>query len=185
MSACLCARVCLRSCVCAPARVCGSCCYQVPQFILDDAIDRGEGGVTSIVCTQPRRISAIGVAERVCEERAQASVGGEVGYQIRLERRAGSGTRLLFCTTGILLRRIQVDARLDGVSHVVRNSFPNPMHPSRMLWACACNVSARALIKEMETIRYRSAQACYQTVLCTGTSRCLTRCTSAASRAIS
>ena len=34
---------------------------QVPQFILDDHIDRGQGSVCRVVCTQPRRISAISV----------------------------------------------------------------------------------------------------------------------------
>jgi HrpA-like RNA helicase len=80
---------------------------QVPQFVLDAAINSGEGGRCNIVCTQPRRISAIAVAERVASERAQR-IGGQVGYQIRLERRASDKTRLLFCTTGILLRRLQV-----------------------------------------------------------------------------
>jgi HrpA-like RNA helicase len=42
-----------------------------------------------------------------------------VGYQIRLERKASASTRLLFCTTGILLRRLQGDGALEGVSHVV------------------------------------------------------------------
>ena len=34
---------------------------QVSQFILDDCIERGEGSTCRIVCTQPRRISAISV----------------------------------------------------------------------------------------------------------------------------
>ena len=44
---------------------------QVPQFILDDWLsdDNGDARNCSIVCTQPRRISAIGVAERVAAER--------------------------------------------------------------------------------------------------------------------
>jgi len=44
---------------------------QLPQFILDDAVRAGHGGRTRIVCTQPRRIAAIGVARRVAEERAE------------------------------------------------------------------------------------------------------------------
>ena len=36
---------------------------QVPQFILDDAIENGNGGAVSIICTQPRRIAAISVAD--------------------------------------------------------------------------------------------------------------------------
>ena len=75
---------------------------QVPQFILDDLIQKGEGSRTKLVCTQPRRISAISVADRVAEERGE-TLGKSVGYQIRLESRTpreeGS---ILFCTTGKL-----------------------------------------------------------------------------------
>ena len=42
---------------------------QVPQFVLDGLIDQGQGGRCNIVCTQPRRISAVGVADRVASER--------------------------------------------------------------------------------------------------------------------
>lgn len=52
------------------------------------------------------------------EERA-ARVGEEVGYAIRLENRAGPSTRVLFCTTGILFRRLQSDPLMEGVSHVI------------------------------------------------------------------
>jgi HrpA-like RNA helicase len=41
-----------------------------------------------------------------------------VGYTIRLESKATSNTRLLFCTTGILLKRLEDDADLDNVTHV-------------------------------------------------------------------
>ena len=40
---------------------------QVPQFVLDDLVSKGRGGDCNIVCTQPRRIAAIGVAERVAQ----------------------------------------------------------------------------------------------------------------------
>ncbi len=63
---------------------------QVPQFVLDDLIDRGEGHGTRVICTQPRRISAISIAERVAEERGERCGDGQrssVGYQIRLESR--------------------------------------------------------------------------------------------------
>lgn len=42
---------------------------QVPQFVLDSLVDQGQGGKCNIICTQPRRISAVGVAERVAAER--------------------------------------------------------------------------------------------------------------------
>lgn len=58
------------------------------------------------------------MAERVAAERGE-TVGGTVGYQIRLERRACEHTKLLFVTTGILLRRLQAEPELEGVTHVI------------------------------------------------------------------
>lgn len=100
---------------------------QAVQFILDDMIRRKVGEAANIVCTQPRRISALGLAERVSEERC-SPVGDEVGYAIRGESRQRSGTtKITFVTTGVLLRRLQtsggtterVVAALADVSHVV------------------------------------------------------------------
>ena len=58
------------------------------------------------------------MAERVSEERVER-IGNVVGYQIRLESKTSSSTRLLFCTTGILLRRLESDPDLSDVSHVI------------------------------------------------------------------
>ncbi|XP_038072636.1 putative ATP-dependent RNA helicase DHX57 [Patiria miniata] len=91
---------------------------QVPQFILDASLKIPGPSLCNIICTQPRRISAMAVAERVANERA-VKLGGVVGYQIRLENKQSTSTRLLFCTTGILLRRLEGDFNLDGVSHVI------------------------------------------------------------------
>ena len=91
---------------------------QLPQFILDDAIARVEGALTSIICTQPRRISATSVASRVAQERGEA-IGTTIGYKIRLESKTSQSTRVLFVTTGVLLRRLTEDPLLNGVSHVV------------------------------------------------------------------
>jgi HrpA-like RNA helicase len=90
----------------------------VPQFILDDLIRSGAGASANIICTQPRRLSAVGVSERVARERGE-SIGQSVGYQIRLESKKSGDTRMLFCTTGILLRRMGEDTELEGVSHVI------------------------------------------------------------------
>jgi len=90
---------------------------QVPQLVLDDMILRGCGAEASMIVTQPRRISAIGVSERVASERCER-VGETAGYSIRLENKRSSKTRLLLCTTGILLRRLQCDPDLASVSHV-------------------------------------------------------------------
>ncbi|CAI7909511.1 unnamed protein product, partial [Closterium sp. NIES-54] len=79
----------------------------VPQFILEDSERNGTASSTHIIVTQPRRIAALSVAERVAWERGEA-LGDSVGYRIRLDskppRARGS---ILFCTVGILLRRMQ------------------------------------------------------------------------------
>ena len=58
---------------------------QVAQFIFEHEIVSNRGSTCCIICTQPRRISAISVAERVAAERGER-IGESVGYQIRLEK---------------------------------------------------------------------------------------------------
>ncbi|KAG6336574.1 hypothetical protein ID866_2512 [Astraeus odoratus] len=101
---------------------------QIPQIILDDHIDRGEGSQCNIICTQPRRLAALSVADRVAKERGEVVGQGSVGYNIRFESKLpeehGSIT---FCTIGVLLRRMQsamteggkAAARLDEITHIV------------------------------------------------------------------
>ena len=91
---------------------------QCPQFLLEEALLSGRGDAISIICTQPRRISALSVAERVAEEMCDP-LGELVGFQIRMESKRSSKTRLLFCTTGVILRRLQDDPHLTGVTHIV------------------------------------------------------------------
>jgi ATP-dependent RNA helicase DHX57 len=100
---------------------------QSVQFILDDLIERQLGESVNIICTQPRRISALGLADRVSDERC-GRVGEEVGYIIRGESKFKENTtKITFVTTGVLLRRLQtsggksedVVAALADVSHVV------------------------------------------------------------------
>lgn len=97
---------------------------QVPHFLLEDLLlDECGARKCNIVCTQPRRISAVSLATRVCEELGcESGPGGRnslCGYQIRMESRASESTRLLYCTTGVLLRKLQEDGLLADVSHVI------------------------------------------------------------------
>jgi hypothetical protein len=91
---------------------------QIPAFILDDMIEKERGTESYIICTQPRRIAAISIAERVSYERGE-KIGQSIGYQVRLNARMGDNTRVLYCTTGILLRKLQQPDFLSNVSHIV------------------------------------------------------------------
>ncbi|XP_057805319.1 DExH-box ATP-dependent RNA helicase DExH1 isoform X2 [Salvia miltiorrhiza] len=91
---------------------------QLPQFILEEEISSLRGASCNIICTQPRRISAISVAARISAERGE-ELGETVGYQIRLESKRSAQTRLLFCTTGVLLRQLVQDPDLTGITHLL------------------------------------------------------------------
>lgn len=101
---------------------------QIPQLILDDYIDRGDGARCNLICTQPRRLAALSVADRVAKERGEVVGQGSIGYSVRFESKPpeehGSVT---FCTTGVLLKKLQSAmaegglsaARMDEVTHIV------------------------------------------------------------------
>ncbi|CAH2001439.1 unnamed protein product [Acanthoscelides obtectus] len=94
---------------------------RVPQYVLEAwATDEGlSGNPGRIAVTQPRRIAAISLAERVASERDER-VGSIVGYQVRLNSKFEPTTgRILYCTTGILLRHFQSDPNLTNFTHVI------------------------------------------------------------------
>lgn len=90
---------------------------QIAQYILEDYINSGQGAWCNVAVTQPRKISAVSVAERISSERNE-NIGEAVGYSVRFEsclpRPYGS---ILFCTIGVLLRKLE--GGLRGVSHVI------------------------------------------------------------------
>lgn len=92
---------------------------QAPQYLLEEAARLSRP--CRILCTQPRRLAAIGVATRVAEERgpADGELGATVGYAVRGENKQSDSTCLLFCTTGVALRRLQTDPQLADITHVV------------------------------------------------------------------
>lgn len=90
---------------------------QIPQYILETYLERKQGAYCNIVVTQPRRISAVSVAERVAYEQIE-DLGQSIGYSVRFESvlpRPYGG--ILFCTVGVLLRKLENGLR--GVSHLV------------------------------------------------------------------
>ncbi|XP_063795837.1 ATP-dependent RNA helicase A protein-like isoform X2 [Pseudophryne corroboree] len=90
---------------------------QVPQYILDEYIRNGRAAQCNIVVTQPRRISAVTVAERVAFERGE-DVGKSCGFSVRFESiLPRPHASVLFCTVGVLLRKLESGIR--GISHVI------------------------------------------------------------------
>ncbi|XP_076222264.1 ATP-dependent RNA helicase DHX30-like isoform X5 [Nomia melanderi] len=92
---------------------------QIPQFIMDLYTAKLESHECNILISQPRRVSAVSLAQRVASERKER-LGYVVGYHIRFESvLPQSSGSILFCTTGIALRRLQRNAILENLSHII------------------------------------------------------------------
>ncbi|KAB8345982.1 hypothetical protein FH972_023034 [Carpinus fangiana] len=95
---------------------------QMPAFILENELTQGRP--CKIYCTEPRRISAITLAQRVSQEMGEpknacGTSRSLVGYAIRLESNVTSTTRLVFATTGIVLRMLESKDGFADITHIV------------------------------------------------------------------
>ncbi|KAI1408368.1 P-loop containing nucleoside triphosphate hydrolase protein [Hypoxylon sp. FL1857] len=95
---------------------------QVPSFLLEHQLSQGRP--CKIYCTEPRRISAISLARRVSEELGEGrnDLGTSrslVGYSIRLEANTSKETRLVYATTGIVMRMLEGSNELREITHLV------------------------------------------------------------------
>lgn len=89
---------------------------QVPSFLLQNRLSAGKD--CKILVTQPRRISAISLAQRVSAELGEpkSEIGTRkslVGFAIRLESKVSSTTRITYVTTGVLVRMLESSNNLE------------------------------------------------------------------------
>ncbi|OJD37919.1 pre-mrna-splicing factor atp-dependent rna helicase prp43 [Diplodia corticola] len=89
---------------------------QIPQFVLFDDLPQMQGKM--VACTQPRRVAAMSVAQRVADE-MDVSLGEEVGYSIRFEDRTSHKTIMKYMTDGMLLREAMNDHNLSRYSTII------------------------------------------------------------------
>jgi ATP-dependent helicase HrpA len=87
---------------------------QLPKICLE----LGRGGRGMIGHTQPRRLAARTVAERVAAELG-TELGGVVGYQVRFTDRVGNNTRVKLMTDGILLAELEWDRSLRRYDTII------------------------------------------------------------------
>jgi ATP-dependent RNA helicase DHX37/DHR1 len=93
---------------------------QVPQFLYEagygDPACVAHPGAVAV--TQPRRVAVTSTATRVAQE-LNLPLGGDVGYQVRYDKKVGVSPRIKFMTDGILLREIQADLLLRKYSVII------------------------------------------------------------------
>src|SRR5262245_55077131 len=75
-----------------------------------------------VILLQPRRMAARAIAARIADERGW-TLGREVGWQVRFDRRFAADTRLLVVTEGILTARLQTDPLLSDFHTIVIDEF--------------------------------------------------------------
>ena len=94
---------------------------QLPKLCLEagrGAVDPDTGRARWIGHTQPRRIAARSIAERVAEE-LDETIGGIVGYKVRFNDEVGASTRIKVMTDGILLAEVQRDRNLRAYDTII------------------------------------------------------------------
>ena len=89
---------------------------QIPQFVLFDDMPQNQRKL--VACTQPRRVAAMSVAQRVAQE-MDVKLGEEVGYSIRFEDMTSQKTILKYMTDGMLLREAMNDHDLTRYSTII------------------------------------------------------------------
>ncbi|MFM8273412.1 MAG: helicase-related protein, partial [Gemmata sp.] len=85
-------------------------------------VESGAAGNGLVLVLEPRRVAARAAARRMALEHG-SPLGDAFGYQVRFDKKAGSRTRVLVVTPGVLLRRLHDDPFLEGVAAVVFDEF--------------------------------------------------------------
>lgn len=82
----------------------------IPQFLLEDGLVSVS---QKLAVTQPRRLAAVALAQRVAEEQ-HCKLGTKVGYSVRFDDRSSrQETAIKFLTDGMLLREMLADHQLS------------------------------------------------------------------------
>uniref|UniRef100_A0A8C2XSG9 ATP-dependent RNA helicase DHX15 n=1 Tax=Cyclopterus lumpus TaxID=8103 RepID=A0A8C2XSG9_CYCLU len=91
--------------------------FQIPQWCVD-MVRSMPGTKRAVACTQPRRVAAMSVAQRVADE-MDVMLGQEVGYSIRFEDCSSAKTVLKYMTDGMLLREAMNDPLLERYGVII------------------------------------------------------------------
>lgn len=91
---------------------------QLPQYILDEAYATGKR--VNMIVAQPTRIAASSNATRICDER-KLKLGQLIGYKIGFDENMymNKDTRVLFCTTGVLLSKLIRAKSFGDWTHII------------------------------------------------------------------
>ncbi|PHH87901.1 hypothetical protein CDD83_8254 [Cordyceps sp. RAO-2017] len=113
---------------------------QIPQYVVFDELPQQSGKL--IACTQPRRVAAMSVAQRVADE-MDVTLGQEVGYSIRFEDMTGPKTILKYMTDGMLLREAMHDHDMSRYSCIILDEAHERTLSTDILMALLKQIASR------------------------------------------
>ncbi|KAF5378953.1 hypothetical protein D9757_008739 [Collybiopsis confluens] len=116
---------------------------QIPQFVAYSDLPHTKGKL--VACTQPRRVAAMSVAQRVADE-MDVQLGKHVGYSIRFEDMTEPGTTFLkYMTDGMLLREAMNDTELLRYSTIILDEAHERTLATDILMGLLKNLARRRL----------------------------------------
>jgi pre-mRNA-splicing factor ATP-dependent RNA helicase DHX15/PRP43 len=113
---------------------------QIPQYVVYDEVPNLTGKL--VACTQPRRVAAMSVAQRVADE-MDVKLGEEVGYSIRFEDMTGPKTMLKYMTDGMLLREAMHDHEMSRYSCIILDEAHERTLATDILMALLKQIASR------------------------------------------
>ncbi|KAJ1912724.1 DEAH-box ATP-dependent RNA helicase prp43 [Tieghemiomyces parasiticus] len=113
---------------------------QIPQYMLYDELPQLKRKM--VACTQPRRVAAMSVSQRVADE-LDVRLGAEVGYSIRFEAKTSNRTCLKYMTDGMLLREAMDDPLLERYSAIILDEAHERTLATDILMGLIKNVAAK------------------------------------------
>ena len=121
---------------------------QVPQYLRE----AGLSSVGVIGCTQPRRVAAISIAERVSKEMGVA-LGTIVGFTVRFEDNTCNETKIKYMTDGILLREAILDPLLMRYSIVILDEAHERTIHTDVLFGVVKEAQSMRKIKKLDKLK--------------------------------
>ncbi|KAG6299893.1 DEAH-box ATP-dependent RNA helicase prp43 [Claviceps aff. purpurea] len=113
---------------------------QIPQYVVYDEMPKVTGKL--VACTQPRRVAATSVAQRVADE-MDVPLGDEVGYSVRFDDCSSSKTMLKYMTDGMLLREAMHDHDMTRYSCIILDEAHERTLATDILMALLKQIAAR------------------------------------------
>lgn len=113
---------------------------QIPQYVLYDELPQFTGKL--IACTQPRRVAATSVAQRVADE-LDVTLGNEVGYSVRFDNCTSDKTMLKYMTDGQLLRECMHDNDMSRYACIIIDEAHERTLATDILMALLKEISQR------------------------------------------